>query len=165
MRTLGILVAMCLLCLGSCQNISCPLENTVALRVALYSGEEPLTLGDTLSVTAMGTDSTLLNRLYRFSTFELPLRSAEGATGDTLVLHWSMTRLADDAPTVTLTDTLYVGHTGRIHFETIDCPPAVFHTLTCVTSSHSLIDTIAVTSTSVDYETTPHLRLYLRSRP
>lgn len=167
MRTLVIVVASCLLCLCSCQNISCPLENTVALRVALYSGDEPVTFGDTLSVTATGTDSVLLNRLYRFSTFELPMRATtEAAACDTLILRWALAAgEIESALPSRLTDTLYVQHAGRIHFETIDCPAAVFHTLSTISSTHTLIDSVAVTSTSVDYETTENLRLYLRPRP
>ncbi|MBQ0165157.1 MAG: hypothetical protein KBS75_08175, partial [Bacteroidales bacterium] len=83
--------SLALIALGAgCQSISCPLDNVVALKVALYDGgESPFTSADTLSVEALGTDSVLINRLTNFKDFPLPLKMTGGGEGPaTFLLHW-----------------------------------------------------------------------------
>lgn len=148
--------------LASCQNISCPLDNTVMMKVCMYAGEDRITVGDTLTVTMAGTDSVLINKLYRFSEFEVPVRHGdEGAAQDTLVLNWHMTVPEGMSP-VHLTDTLFVDHSCYVHFETYDCPPAVFHKIVEARTTHILIDDIDVTHTAINYDKSENIRVHLR---
>lgn len=165
-RTLkNLLLASTALCVAACTNVDCPLDNLVELTCGLYASEtgSALTLADTLTVNAGGVkDTTLLNRAQGVSTFYLPMR--QGAERDTLLLRFS------NAAGQQATDTLFVGHTNEPHFESIDCPTAVFHTLTHVNwTSHSLsqmpltVDSVAIVRQTVDYENIENLKIYLRS--
>jgi hypothetical protein len=65
---------------------------------------------------------------------------------------------------------IFVAHTNEPHFESVDCPPAVFHTIQSVAwTSHSLsqmpltIDSVAVVRTKVNYDDVENLKVYLRS--
>lgn len=159
------IAAFSLACLTACTSIDCPLDNLVELTCGLYSAEtgSALTLSDTLTVRAGGVkDTTLLNRALGLSSFELPMR--HGVATDTLLLDFS------NASGQTATDTLLLGHTNEPHFESIDCPTAVFHTLTDVTwTSHALgvmpltVDSVAIVRRTVNYDNIENLRIYLRS--
>lgn len=148
----------------SCANIDCPLDNIVELTCNLYSAEQRqvLTLTDTLTVTAAGTDSVLLNRASAVSSISLPLRYAGAA--DTLLFHFS------NAAGQRGLDTLFVEHTNQPHFENLDCPASIFHQITAVRwTSHALgvmpltIDSVAVVRPLVDYEDLENLRIFLRA--
>ena len=67
-------------------------------------------------------------------------------------------------------DTLFVDHTLQPHFESLDCPSSVFHTITGVrATSHSLgnmpltIDSVALVRLIVNYDDVENIRIYLRS--
>jgi len=153
------------LCFASCTNVDCPLDNIVELTCGLYSNETgaSLTLTDTLTVDAGGTkDTTLLNRAYGISSFSLPLR--HGVACDTLLMRFS------NASGKSATDTLFLRHTNEAHFESVDCPTAVFHTLLGVSwTSHALsqmpltIDSVSIVRPTVDYENIENLKIYLRA--
>lgn len=151
---LYILIVLLSSSLAGCQNISCPLDNVVLLGLHTYNGDEKTIVGDTLTVTACGTDSVLVNRLYNFSELQLPMHNTSAeATLDTFILNWKNYPVAD---------TLYLNHNCTIHFETIDCPPAVFHTLHNVHSTHYMLDSVSIIHPLVNYEKQEHLRLYMR---
>lgn len=148
----------------SCKEIECPLDNVVAMTVGLYHAEndQSLTLADTLTVKAAGTDSILLNRAMGLSSFLLPVRQT--STSDTLLLCFS------NSKNQKAIDTIFVAHTNEPHFESVDCPPAVFHTIRSVAwTSHPLsqmpltIDSVAVVRTKVNYDDVENLKVYLRS--
>ena len=150
--------------LAACSNIDCPLDNVVLMQCGLYASETraALTLTDTLTVRPAGRDTVLLNRAQGISSFLLPLR--ESGTQDTLLLCLS------DAQGRRAIDTLFVQHTPQPHFESLDCPPAVFHTLTGVrATSHSLglmpltIDSVSVVRSSVNYDDIENIRIFLRA--
>lgn len=150
--------------LAACSNIDCPLDNVVLMQCNLFSTEtqQALTLADTLSITPAGRDTLLLNRATGVSSFLVPLK--EGATSDTLLLHLS------DAVGRSAVDTLFVRHTPQPHFESLDCPASVFHTLTgAAFTTHPLselpltIDSVAVVRATVNYDDIENIRIFLRS--
>lgn len=162
----GRLCALVLLlaAVASCKEIDCPLDNVVGLTVGLYHAEDntALTLSDTLTVKAAGTDSVLLNRALGISSFILPVR--QGAEADTLLLCFSNYRGQE------ATDTLFVHHTNEPHFESVDCPPAMFHTIVSVGwTSHPLaelpltIDSVAVARKNVNYDDVENIKVFLRA--
>lgn len=159
----GSLALPLFLALG-CAEINCPLDNVVVLTAGLYAAEDasPLTLPDTLTVTAAGTDSVLLNRATDIGSFQVPVR--QGAETDTLLLRFANTELQ------TATDTLFVTHTNEPHFESIDCPPSMFHVITSVRwTSHALsqspltVDSVAMARPLVNYDDVENIKIYLRS--
>ena len=162
-------LAICIACvmaamLSSCSNIDCPLDNVVSMQCNLYSSEtkSALTLTEVLSITPAGRDTTLLNMATNISSFLLPLK--EAGERDTLLLHLS------NAAGQRAVDTLFVSHTPHPHFESLDCPSSVFHTLTSVrATSHPLaempltIDSVALVRSIVNYDDVENVRIFLRS--
>ena len=150
--------------LAACSNIDCPLDNVVLMQCGLYASETrtALTLTDTLTVRPAGRDTVLLNRAQGISSFLLPLR--ESGMQDTLLLCLS------DAQGRRAIDTLFVQHTPQPHFESLDCPAAVYHTLHAVRyTSHPLsqlpltVDSVALVRSIVNYDDIENLRIYLRA--
>ena len=159
-RLLPLLLFLCI----ACNDINCPLDNIVEMGCSFHAAEtgEAMVLDDTLTVRPMGKDTILLNRAQHIQQCYLPLR--QDVPVDTLLLRWS------NSKGQAAVDTLYFYHTRQPHFESIDCPPAVFHTLTAVRhSSHALglmpltIDSVAIIHTLVNYDNKENLRIYLRS--
>ncbi len=150
--------------LPSCSNIDCPLDNVVRMQCNLYlkSPQSAYTLSEELTVTPAGRDTVLLNKATGIKSFLLPLK--EGDVKDTLLLHWA------NAEGQTATDTLFVDHTLQPHFESLDCPSSVFHTITSVrTTSHSLsempltIDSVSLVRALVNYDDVENIRIFLRT--
>lgn len=111
--------------LTACSNIDCPLINTVSSRCSFYdaSTSSSLTLTDTLTVTAAGTDSVIYNLGTDISYVDLPMRY----TGDADTLMFTI-----NSSGKTRTDSLVVGHTNKPHFENLDCTPSMYHEITYV---------------------------------
>lgn len=161
----GLLLTCCTaLSLTSCSNIDCPLDNVVSMQCNLFSYEtkSAYTLTDELTVTPAGRDTVLLNKATNIQSFLLPLK--EAGERDTLLLHFSNT--ADQSAT----DTLFVTHTLHPHFESLDCPSSVFHTITAVrATSHALsempltIDSVSLVRSIVNYDDVENIRIFLRS--
>lgn len=121
-----------------------------------------LTLHDVLDVMPANSDTVLINRITQVDHILLPLR--EGGDLDTLLLQFS------NAAEQTATDTLFITHTRQPHFESIDCPASVFHTITAVrATSHPLselpltIDSVSVVRSAVNYDDIENIRIFLRS--
>lgn len=162
----GKLLAGCVsLFFAGCTEVNCPLDSVVAMTCGLYDMEskQAVTLTATLSVRAAGTDSVLLNNATNISSFLLPVR--QGVTTDTLLLDFS-TATSIQA----VADTLFVEHTNEPHFEYIDCPGTIFHTLKSVRwTSHDLlempltVDSVAIVRPTVNYDDIENLRIYLRA--
>ena len=67
-------------------------------------------------------------------------------------------------------DTLFLSYTDHPHFESVDCPAALFHTLTDVRwTSHPLselpltFDSVAIVRSNVNYDDVENIKIYLRS--
>ncbi len=138
--------------LAACDTIDCTLYNTVSLTCAFYSEGKAVRLTDTLTVSALGTDSILVNRMVGASTVDLPLSFAQDR--DTLVLHVY-------GPDFDARDTLWVEKSNIPHFESPDCPTHMFHQILSVQHSSTFIDSISITRSQVDYDQTENLRINL----
>ena len=156
------LAALCLI--GSCSNIDCPLDNVVMMQCNLYSAEnrQALSLPVSLTVKPAGRDTILLNQATDIKSFLLPLKDTGGR--DTLLLNLTNTAGQE------ATDTLFVTHTAKPHFESLDCPASVFHTITAVSATHHAlsilpltVDSIALIRSTVNYDDIENIRLFLRS--
>lgn len=161
---LSVSVVSLLIFVSGCSNIECPLDNIVVMTCGLYSADthEHLKLQETLDVLPLGKDTVLLNRASDITDFMLPLRQV--ADADTFLLRFT------DRTGKVGTDTLIVSHANIPHYESIECPATVFHTLTDVKwkqqengDSPLSIDSVALVRTAVNYDDVENLRIYLRS--
>ncbi len=142
--------------LGRCSEVDCPLNNVVAVKYGLYNYDgESQTLQDTLTISAIGTDSILLNKAQGISSFLLPVHYTSDK--DSLILRFSDTE-GDE-----MIDTLCISHTNEAHFEAMDCPLCYFHTLTDVTCTNHAIERVELVNPTVNYDTQENICIYLRS--
>lgn len=156
-------VGMLMVGLSACSNIDCPLDNVVSLQCNLYdaSTQSALTLSDVLSVTLAGRDTLLLNQATGIKSFLLPLK--EAGTQDTLLLHFA------NAQGAVQVDTLFVNHTPQPHFESLDCPSSVFHTLNAVrvsaqgSANSAIVDSVSLVRPIVNYDDIENIRLFIRT--
>lgn len=146
--------------LASCSSIDCPLNNMVYTTYAVYNTEGVRdTLHDTLTVTTMsleGYEVTALNLEADIDSFTLPISYTQDEDvfyfnlRDTLGNQWD--------------DTVSVSKTNTEHFESIDCTPSYFHTLTGVSYTQNAIESIVINDSEVNYDTTKkHFFIYFKA--
>ena len=143
--------------LAGCFSLDCPYENRVYTKYQLKGDVQ--TLPDTLTVTTSrlsdGLDTILLNKAVEVDSFELPV----SYMGDQDVFHFHIIRVGGQ----TFTDTVTVKKENQAHFESVDCNPAYFHTLTGVSYTTHAIDSIVIHNTQVNYDASqPHFYIYFR---
>ena len=101
----------------SCESTDCPINNVVYSTYGFYAatdeGESKIQVLDTLTVTAAGTDSILINRLVRGSEVELPV--SYSAATDTLIFHFT------DTVGRTRRDTIWIDKENIPHYESPTC--------------------------------------------
>lgn len=177
-----LLLVSCLLVLASCSSIDCPMNNTVSTIYALYKSNGTAdTLKDTLTVITFRhgpeEDPVALNRSVNTTTMNIPI----SYQGEEDVLYFVRSfpdsvkaiMLNDEGEeeehtvyfTNYLTDTVTIEKTDRKHFESIDCTPSFFHTLTRVNYTTNGIDSVVISNPEVNYDQTKeHYHLYFKSR-
>lgn len=142
-----------------CESVECPLNNTVYTTYGFYVMENgqptAIRIGDTLTVTAGGTDSVLINRLYNASQMELPM--SYFAEVDTLSLRFT------DAENLVVFDTIWVSKYNYEHYESPGCPTAMFHYVSGVRSTHRFIDTVTVVNPNVNYYASENFKIIFYS--
>ena len=155
-RITPLLVWLQLLLICGCSSLDWPLNSTVYCRYVLAGPVTTLT--DTLSVSTVpegGSDPVVLNSYTDKSDFLLPISYVHPVD----VLFFTFTN-----QTGTIRDTVRVSKLDQPHFESIDCAPAYFHTLTSVEWTTHAIDSIIINKSKVTYDTTGgNLRIYLKS--
>ena len=139
----------------ACSSIDCPLNNTVMAKYVL--GGTVDVLEDSLSVSISrtnATDTLLLDRLTDAKDFMLPVSYHQPSD----VLFFTFTGNG-----VTQTDTVTIEKTNTLHFESVDCGPTYFHTISHVSWTNHAIDSIVITKAEVNHDTSKgHLLLYLK---
>ena len=148
---------LAVLIMAACSSIDCPLNNAVYTKCRLAGTVTRLT--DTLTVSAArgeGSDTVLLNRALPVDSFVIPLSYRY----ETDVLYLDI-RPEAGTPTI---DPLTVTKTNEPHFEAVDCPASMFHTLGSVTCTHHRIDSVAINYPKVSYDTSKaHLLIYFKA--
>ena len=145
-----------LMIMSSCSSIDCPLSNHV---FAIYKLAGNVTiLRDTLTISTTrftGTDSVLLNLKVNVDSMLLPI--SYQAAEDILFFE-----IRSKSGTTTL-DTVKIRKIDSPHFESIDCKPSFFHTITGVDCTHHRIDSIIIYTPIVTYDDTkPHFYIYFK---
>ena len=65
----------------------------------------------------------------------------------------------------TTLDTVTVTKENHPHFESVDCSPAYFHTITAVSTTHNAIDSVVIKNPDVNYDTSKkHFYIYFKHR-
>lgn len=161
----GIGMAHCLMLslsyvLLSCESIDCTLNNVVTCKYAFYSSSDgtAVTLADTLSITAEGTDSVLYNKGSKMKSVSLPMSYWQET--DTLNFRFYNRETGLDETIV-----IYVKKNNTPHFESPDCPTNMFHELQEVTfrGEQGVVDSIVIAHPSVNYASQENIRIYLHT--
>lgn len=124
----------------SCSESDCSLGGRPAVRFNFIDSKKhtQVSLFDSLTVTALGTDSILLNRVKAINHITLPLNYVEKET--TFILKY--TRFVHD--------TLWVEHENYPHFISMDCGISMFYHLKNIRYTTNLIDSIALRNSDID---------------
>ena len=123
---------------------------------AIVDGEEQaVQILDTLTITAAGTDSVLINRMTGAQEVELPM-SFTAAT-DTLIMHFT------DTLQVKRIDTLWIDKTNTPHFESPTCPATMFHEVIAVRHTYSVIDSVVIVNPNINYNVSQNFKIYFRN--
>ena len=143
--------------LGACDSIDCSLDNQVLCRMAFYDGQgKAVTLADTLTITAQGTDSILWNRGISTSQVELSLSYYQAA--DTLLL----TVTGKDYE---MSDRIIIEKENYEHFESLDCPVKMMHRIQRATATNYFIDSVVVVNPEVVYSNGENIKIYVHTDP
>lgn len=152
-KIIWVIALVALMATVSCSSIDCPLNNMVYAKFKMHA-----TLADTLTVSTMrsdGSDSVLLNKAVSKDSFQLPMSYKYDE--DVLFFQRSST-------TKTALDTVKIAKTNQPHFESVDCNPSIFHTITGVTYTQHAIDSIVIKNTTVSYDANKaHFLIYFKS--
>ncbi len=158
MRKIIPIIFACITVMAGCTSLDCPLNNTVYCKYRLQGSTTRL--ADTLTISTprrTGTDSVIVNKDVNTDSIVLPMSYSLPA--DTFFFE---TR---DTLKRTFLDTVIVKKENYPHFESIDCSPAFFHTITGVQTTHHRIDSISINCKEVTYdETKSHFYIYFGYR-
>ena len=158
MRKIIPIIVLALVAMVSCNSLDCPLNNTVYTKYRLAG--DITTLADTLTISTNrqeGSDSVLINKDVKVDSFILPMSYSQPEDS-----FFFETRNIDHKVYI---DTVVVKKLDHPHFESVDCKPSFFHTITDVTTTHHRIDSIVINHKDVTYdETKPHFLIYFGNR-
>ena len=152
-------MVLCTLWAG-CEGIDCTLNNVVCLRIGFYASDsgQKVSVLDTLTITAEGTDSVLFNRGVKTSEVALPMSYWQ----DEDVLRLAFTE-ADTRNTRSIV--LRVAKSNTQHYEGPECPTTMFHQLKGVDfeDANGLVDSVVITNKQVNYVPLENIKIYLHA--
>lgn len=133
----------------SCTSLDCTTTNTAYVYYVFYDGDgRAVSLSDTITVTAAGTDSVLVNSEVGASMLQLQLSYTN--TVDTFVVRY----------TARMVDSIFVTHSNIPYFISMDCGMGMFHHLESIRSTHNAIDSIIIVDPEIDYEAKENVKIY-----
>lgn len=144
--------------IAACSGEDCPINNTVMGKMVFYNQlGDAVSVNATLSVSVVRPqgDSVVLNQKSLASDVIFPLSYAHGT--DTLIFTY------DSDGSVILYDSLYISHTNIPTLVSVDCGTAMFHSITAVSSTHCLIDTLILKSSEVNYDERENIQVIYHS--
>lgn len=148
-------VLLMVLGVAACSSEDCPINNTVMGKIAFYNpyGEAVYFSGMlSVSVVRPQGDSVVLNRKDNASSVLFPLSYMH--TTDTLILDYN------DGMAY---DSLYISHINTPTLVSVDCGTAMFHTITSVSSTYHVIDSIVFKSSEVNYDERENIQIIYRN--
>ncbi|RGN47360.1 MULTISPECIES: DUF6452 family protein [unclassified Bacteroides] len=134
----------------SCSENDCSLGGRPSVRFSFMNSKTHaiVNLFDSLTVTALDTDSILLNRGKGINHITLPLSYVNEET--TFVLHYSRF----------LRDTIWVKHENYPHFISMDCGISMFYTLKEVQYTTYLLDSITLVNPDINDNEKDNYHIY-----
>ena len=143
----------------SCTTLDCPLNNTVYAKYKLKGSIAKLSDTLTISTTRLaGSDSVLINKDVNIDSFILPMSYTQPE--DVFFFEMRDTVLHE-----VFKDTVKVKKEDQPHFESVDCKPSYFHTITSIETTHNRIDSIVINHKEVNYDATKtHFYIYFGER-
>lgn len=139
----------------SCNEAGCPLNNKVMAQFNFYQMSEeelqPVQLVDTLTVTAVGTDSVLINQEALAKGIQIPLSYARQT--DTLSLRYASSK------GYVVYDTIMITKESYQHYEAPECPTVTFHNIKNIRSTHRYIDTVQIANPNINYNATENFKI------
>ncbi len=127
---------------GCSEEADCSMTNRAMMQCNLYRVNPETgsvkrdTLSLTLTITALGTDSVIVNRLQDTKELSLPLRYTEDSTQ--LVFHYA----GETGEPAATDDTLTIRHTNTPYFVSMDCGYQMKQALTGISYTHHVIDSV-----------------------
>lgn len=145
----------------ACSSIDCPLNNRTYMSMKLTGNkavlEDTLTIAIQRSADNPEEDTVLINRQTGLDSLSVPMSYAR--TEDVYYL----TLVQKDTRKKTV-DTIRVTKQNEQHFESIDCAPAVFHTIEGVRFTQHAIEDIKINNNKVTYnDPKAHLLIYIKN--
>ncbi len=140
----------------SCDDIDCTLNNTVVCKLAFYDSEgNAVQIQDTLDIYTEGIEMPLYNKGTGTSGINIPLSYFKDKDTLQLVVY------GDD---YLYEDWLIIAKQNTEHFESLNCPVKMFHTLTDVSvTGRSFIDSVSITNPNVEYNNGENIKIYLHT--
>ena len=138
-----LLAAAAMMLAVSCASIDCPMDSLVYTQYQLRTASGAVdTLADTLNITE----------------FSLPISYAQAQ--DVFFIETK-----DSVAETVWLDTVTVTKEDHPHFESVDCSPAYFHTLTGVSYTRNALDSVVIVNPDVNYDTSKkHFHIYFKHR-
>lgn len=135
---------------GACSGDDCPINNTVMGKMTFYDQHDDAVSIIRLSVSAVRPqgDSVVLNMKPNASEVLFPLSYVHET--DTFVLEY------DGGVAY---DSIFISHTNTPMLISVDCGTAMFHSITSVSSTHNLIDTLVIKSSEVNYDERENIKV------
>lgn len=138
----------------SCDTFNCLLDTKVQCVYGFYSEGASIMVSDTLTVTALGVNTVLVNRSVNQNGLQLPV----SYYGDVDSLEFKI-----KGPDGEGCDTVYMVKRNIAHMEDVSCPAHMWHTITQVYSTHHLIDSVYINHSDINYDGLENLQIYFRT--
>lgn len=132
---------------ADCSMTARPMVNCILYRVAETGYAENYTL-DSLTVTAYGTDSIIINNQKKVHDISLPLRYTEDSTK--LIFKYSRTK----------SDTMVIRHTNTPYFLSMDCGYQMKQAITSITFTRISLDSIYIKDNEAGIYGKENLKLF-----
>ena len=148
-------VFLLLIGMSACSGGDCPINNTVQGKMAFYDEYgDAVYYAHALSVYVVRPqgDSVVLNLKTEASEVLFPLSYMHET--DTLIFDYNNGGVCDS---------LFISHINTPTLVSVDCGAAMFHTLTSVSSTHYLIDTLILKSSAVNYDERENIQVIYRN--
>ena len=135
---------------SSCSNGNdCVIDNVSYARFNFYDKTNTnIKLDATITVTAAGTDSILVNQEANAKGLELPV-SYTGHIDTFIVKYTDLMR-----------DTIFMTHTNIPYFISMDCGMAMYHLVEDVKYTHYAIDSIKLVNPQINFDTNENFKIY-----
>jgi len=121
----------------------------------VFEAGSAVTVGDTITITALGPDTILANKLINQSGVSLPA----SFYGQVDTLQFCFT----DANGAVAYDTIWVTKDNLHHWDDPSCAVHIWHTITAIHSTTNLIDTILVNEPEINYDGLENIQIYFRT--